>query len=128
MNDKRSESTTSLMGDVMARVGALLRAEVDLARAEIDQNLRRALAAIGMIVAAVAIALTALVVLTAAIVQGLTELGMEPGWAALAVGVVLGLVAAGLGLKGMNDLKLSSIAPTRTVASVKRDAQAAKGP
>jgi hypothetical protein len=127
MNDKRSDSTASLFGDAMGHAGALVRAEVDLARAEIDQNVRRAGAALGMLAAAMAIALTALIVLTAAIVEALTEAGIDPGWAALIVGVVLAAIAAALGYKATQDLKLSGVAPTRTAASVRRDAQAVEG-
>lgn len=119
---KEAESTRSLLNDVMEHVSALLRKEMDLARAEIDQNMRRAAAAIGMLVAAVVIALTALNVLSAAVVAGLTGVGIEAGWSALIVGVALGIVAAALGVKGKNNLKFSSLAPTRTSESLKREA------
>ncbi|TNF22630.1 MAG: phage holin family protein [Rhodobacteraceae bacterium] len=127
MTHDPNESTTGLIGDAMTHVSALLRGEVDLARAEIDRNLRRAGTALGLLAAALVVALTALNVLTGAIVAGLTEAGMEPGWAAFAVGVVLAILAYGFARKGTNDLKLNSIAPSRTAANVRRDAQALKG-
>ena len=127
MNDRPNQSTASLLGDAMSHVSALVRSEVDLSRAEIDNNLSRAATAIGLLVAAVIIALTALNVLVSAIVAGLVEAGMEPGWAALIVGVVLAIVAFVLIQKGTKDLKLISIAPTRTAENVKRDANAIKG-
>jgi len=127
MTHSPNESTTDLIGDAMTHISALLRGEVDLARAEIDRNLRRAGTAISLLAAALVVALTALNVLTGAIVAGLSEAGMEPGWAAFAVGVVMAIVAYGFARKGMNDLKLNSIAPSRTAANVKRDAQALKG-
>ena len=127
MNDKHNESTTGLVAELMTHVTALFRKEIDLARAEIDQNAKRAGAAVGMLVAAMVIALTALNVLSAAIVAGLTELGIDAGWSALIVGVGLGVIALVLVNKGTNDLKLSSLAPTRTAENVKRDAQAIKG-
>ncbi|MBT8416300.1 MAG: phage holin family protein [Silicimonas sp.] len=122
-----NESTTGLIGDAMSHVSSLVRSEVDLARAEIDQNLKRAGVAIGMLAGAVVAALTALNVLSAAVVAGLTEAGIDAGWAALIVGVALGIVAAVLASKGANDLKLSSMAPSRTAENVKRDAKAVKG-
>jgi len=124
---KPTESTGSLLSEALTHVSALVRSEVDLARAEVDQNLRRATAAIGMIVGAVVIALVALNVLAAAVVSGLTEAGMEAGWAALLVGVVLGVIAAVLISKGTSDLKLSSLAPTRTAENIKRDARTIQG-
>ncbi|WP_283643928.1 phage holin family protein [Marinovum algicola] len=127
MTKSPNESTSGLLGDAMAHVSALVRGEVDLARAEIDQNLRRAGTAIGLLVAALVVALTALNVLVGAIVAGLAEAGMDPGWAAFAVGVVLVIVAYGFVQKGLNDLKLSSIAPSRAAANVQRDVEAVKG-
>ncbi|SIO00604.1 phage holin family protein [Vannielia litorea] len=121
------ESTGSLIGEALKHVSSLVRNEVDLARAELDQNLRRAVTAVGLLVAAVVLALTALNVLSAAVVAGLTEAGIEPGWSALIVGVALGVVAAILVAKGTSDLKLSSLAPTRTAENLKRDARALKG-
>ena len=123
----RTESTGSLFSDAIKHVSSLVRSEVDLARAEVDQNLRRALSAIGMLVAAVVAALVALNVMAAAVVTGLTEAGVDPVWAALIVGVVLGLIAAALIAKCSKDLKLSSLAPTRTVENIKRDANAIQG-
>lgn len=127
MSDRTTETTPNLLSDAMTHVSSLVRSEVDLARAEVDQNLKRAGAAIGMLAAAVVIALTALNVLTGAIVAGLAEAGIEPGWAAFIVGVVLAAIAAFLASKGSNDLKLSSIAPTRTAENIRRDAKAMKG-
>ncbi|WP_238371293.1 phage holin family protein [Heliomarina baculiformis] len=123
----RTESTGSLFSEAITHVSSLVRSEVDLARAEVDQNLRRALSAIGMLVAAVVAALVALNVMAAAVVTGLTEAGVDAVWAALIVGVVLGLIAAALIAKGSKDLKLSSLAPTRTVENIKRDANAIQG-
>jgi lysylphosphatidylglycerol synthetase-like protein (DUF2156 family) len=123
----KTESTGSLLGEALNHVSGLIRGEVDLARAEIDQNLRRAATAIGLLVAAVVIFLTALNVLAAAVVSGLTEAGIDAGWAALIVGAVLGIVAAVLASKGAKDLKLSSLAPSRTAENLKRDARTITG-
>jgi hypothetical protein len=120
------KSTTGLVGDALAHVSSLVRKEVDLARAEISQNLNRAGVALGMIAGGAVIALTALNVLAAALVSGLTEAGIDAGWAALIVGVVFAAAAYALIAKGLGDLKLSSLAPTRTATNVQRDAQAVK--
>ncbi len=127
MTERSSEGTTGLIGDALQTVASLVRSEVDLARAEINQNLHRAGTAVGMLVAAVVLALTALNVLAAALSAALTELGLEPAWSALIVGVAFAILAGILMSKGLNDLKLSSLAPTRTAENVKRDAQAVKG-
>ncbi|MDN3721914.1 phage holin family protein [Roseibium salinum] len=79
-------------------------------------------AAVGMIVGGVVIALTALNVLAAATVSALTEAGIAAGWSAMIVGVTLAIIAFVLAQKGMKDLKLSNLAPTRTARNVRRDA------
>ena len=127
MNDKSTESTGSLIGDALTHVSSLVRSEVDLARAEIDENLRRAATALGLLVAAVVISLTALNVLAGALTAGIANLGIAPGWAALIVGVAFGLLAWALMAKGLSDLSLSSLAPTRTAENIKRDARAVAG-
>lgn len=122
----QNKSAGNLLSDAMSNVSALVRNEVDLARAEINENITKAGVAVGMIAGAAIIALVALNVLAAALVAALTEAGLEAGWAALIVGAVLAAIAFGLMSKGLGDLKLSSLAPARTVKNVKRDAEAVK--
>lgn len=120
-------STLGLIGDALSHITALFRGELDLARAEVQENLKRAVTAIGMIVAAVVLFLVALNVLAAALVAGITELGIDAGWASLIVGgafVIIGIIMA---LVGKNKLKTASLAPTRTAKNVQRDTQTIKG-
>ncbi len=118
--------TGSLVGDALQQVVALLRGEFDLFRAEMDQNVKRAVAAIGMIVVGIVLILVALNVLASALVAAISELGLELGWSALIVGVAFAVIAAILAIKGTNDLKLTSLAPTRTMTNVERDSEAVK--
>jgi hypothetical protein len=121
-----NKSAAGLLTDAIAHMSALVRKEVDLARAEVSENVTRAGVAVGLLAAALVIALTALNVLAAALVAGLAEWGLGAGWAALLVGVVLGVIAFALAMKAKNDLKLTNIAPSRTAKNVQRDAQAIK--
>lgn len=121
-----TESAPSLISEVLARLSNLVRKEIDLARAEVTENLGRARVAVGVLIAAVVLALTALDVLAAALVAALADLGLERGWAALAVGIALVLVAWGMARKGLNDLKLTSLAPTRMSQNLMRDAETIK--
>jgi TRAP-type C4-dicarboxylate transport system permease small subunit len=115
-----------LVADALAHVSNLVRNEVNLARTEVAENLRSAGVAIGMLAAAMVIAITALNVLSAALVAAITNLGLSAGWSALIVGVVFAIIAFVLASKGMNDLKISNLAPTRTAKNVRRDAEAVK--
>lgn len=126
MTDTSQKPASTLVGDALQSVSSLVRQEVDLARAEINDNLTKAAVAVGLLVGAVVIALTALNVLAAALVAALADAGIASGWAALIVGVVFAVIAFGMMAKGINDLKLNSLAPTRTAKNVKRDAEALK--
>lgn len=119
-------STTGLVGDAFEQVTGLVRGEINLARAEVQESANKAAAAVGMLVGAVVLLLVALNVLAAALVAWLTETGMDAGWAALIVGGVLALVGAIMAFKGQSDLKASSLAPSRTMTSVRKDAETVK--
>ena len=121
-DDRPRSSTTGLVGDALDHVTGLVRGEIDLARAELQENVRKAMMAIGLLVGAVVFLLVALNVLAAALTAALAEAGLGAGWAALVVGGVLAIIALVMALKGRNDLKLVSLAPTRTVKNVRRDA------
>jgi hypothetical protein len=110
----------------MGHVSSLVRSEVDLARAEIGENVNRAGLAFGLLLGAVVIALVALNVLAAALVAAIAEAGLEAGWAALIVGAVLAVIALAMTVKATKDLKLANLAPTRTARNMKRDAAALK--
>ena len=124
--EPHANGPAGLIGDVLTHVSNLVRKEVDLARAEIGENVNRAGVAIGLLVGALVIALVALNVLAAALVAAIAELGLAPGWAALIVGGGLAIVAFVMVTKGVNDLKLTSLAPKRAAKNVRRDTDAVK--
>lgn len=126
MNTDANKSAGGLLTDALGHISSLMRNEVDLARAEVNENLKTAGIAIGMIVGGIVVALTALNVLSAAVVAALTETGIPAGWSALIVGIIFAGVAYAMFAKGTSELKLSSLAPSRTAKNVKRDAQAVK--
>ncbi|WP_102107483.1 phage holin family protein [Oceaniglobus roseus] len=127
MEPERGTSTATLLSDTVNQATDLFRAELDLARAEVGQQIRGAVAAIGMIVAAAALFLTALNVLAAALTSGVAELGLDPGWAAVVVGAAFGLIGWALLARGMHGLNRATRTPRRTVENIKRDADVVKG-
>ncbi len=116
------QRTVDILGDILRQVTELMRMEFDLARSEVAQNLSRARMAVVLLVLAVVLALTALDVLAAAAVAAIAAAGIDAGWAALIVGGAGALIAIILAAKGMNDLKLSSIAPDRSQRELRKDA------
>jgi uncharacterized membrane protein len=121
-----ARSSANLLTDALGHISNLVRKEVDLARTEMSENLNRAGVAVGLLVGALVIALVALNVLAAALVAAIAELGIEAGWAALIVGGLLAVIALAMVAKGVKDLKLNSLAPTRTSKNVRRDAETVK--
>lgn len=129
-HETTQRSASSLIGDALTHMSSLVRKEVDLARAEVSENMTRAIVAIGLLAAALIFALTALNVLAAALVAAiavlLEEYGIGAGWAALIVGVLFAIIAAIMASKGANDLKGTSLAPTRTAENLRKDRDAVK--
>lgn len=119
-------SLKDLLADLTENITTLFRKEIQLARAETSENMTQVAVAIGSIAGGAILALAALIVLLQALVIGITEAGVPAGWAALIVGVIVAVIAYVLIHKGTNDLKASSLAPDRTMGSLKRDAQVVK--
>lgn len=106
--------------------GELVRSELKLAQTEFKSNLTAMVAPIGMVVGAAVFGLAALFVLLGAFVGWLTPY-VGAGWAALIVAAVTGLIAFLLFSAGRKGLSAASLAPTRTTASLKQDAELLKG-
>ena len=124
---RHQPSAASLVTEALSHVSALVRKEVDLARAEMSENAKKAAVAVGLLVGAIVVALVALNVLAAALTVAVAELlGDNAEWAPLIVGTLLALIAFIMVAKGVNDLKGSSLAPTRTAKNIKRDGAAVK--
>lgn len=124
MNSDRgpaSKSMGSLLGDTVHYLTRLVKGEVALAKAEVQENIRSALTGSILLIASVVIALSALNVLSAALVTGLVTLGLTPTWAALAVAALLCVIALIFGWLGLNALKPKNLLPTQTAENVRQD-------
>jgi drug/metabolite transporter (DMT)-like permease len=126
MQQADDRSLKELFGDLTQSVTSLFRKEIELARAETSEKLSQAGVAAGAIAAGGVLALAALIVLLQALVIALSELGLAPALSALIVGGVVAIIAFALIYKGVNDLKASNLAPTRTVEALRRDAHMVK--
>ncbi len=126
MDRQDPRSTGSLLSDVLGSIGNLLRQEVDLARAEVDQNLKKAATAVGLLIGAIILAFIGLSVLSTAAISALVLAGINSLWATILVGVVVLVIAAILASVGIKRLKLSSLAPTRAANSLRADASMIK--
>jgi hypothetical protein len=130
--DPPGSSTTSdssvadLLKQLSDQTAALVRAELDLARAELTVKGKQAGIGAGMFGAAGLMGLYALGALTAAIVLALS-LAMTGWLAALIVAAVYGAVAGALALSGKTRVQ-AGVPPTpeQTVETVKQDVDVVK--
>jgi uncharacterized membrane protein YqjE len=113
-------SLGDLIGDLTSEFGALVTSHIDLAKAEIKQDVRDASKAGGMFGAAAVSALLALLLLSAAAAWGMAEV-MAPGWAFLIVGALWAVVAGITALMGRKTVAQMEPGPRQTMEEIKED-------
>jgi len=126
MADPQERSTPGLMADLLDQATQLVRKEVQLFRAEMNDKTTQAMVAAGSVLAAAVIAITALNVLAGALVVALANAGIPAPWSALIVGLGLAVFAFLIGKKGIDNLKAGSLAPERTTRAAVRDVSMVK--
>jgi hypothetical protein len=120
-------SIGQLIGDISDDLSRLFRQEVELAKAEIQAEAKKAGMAAGMLGGAGFAAYLAVVLLSLAVVFGLANV-MDPAWAALLVAAAWAVVGAVLYTNGRRKLRTVSPVPQMTVQTLKEDAQWLKNP
>ena len=119
-------SVSSLLTDAFKQLSLLVRSEVNLVQAEMTAKAKRAAVGAGLVVGAALVVLPAFVLLLMALAALLTTVGVpEPlsDFIAALVGFgIAGLLAA----IGIGRLRADTMAPTRTITQLQRDATAAK--
>lgn len=118
-------SPGQLASEVAKDVSTLVRQEVALAKAELQQEAKTAGVAAGALGGAGFAGYFVLVFLSLAAMYALDSV-MPTGWAALIVAAVWGIVAAALAVVGRKKLKDFNPKPERTIETVKEDVQWAK--
>jgi hypothetical protein len=126
-NGRGTRSLFALIAELPGLILAVVRAELNRLKAELAAKAKHAAVGIGLFVGAAVFGFFGLCVLIAAAVLGLAV--VLPGWlAALIVAVALLVVAGILALVGIRSFKkVGSLAPQKTIASVKDDIDAIKG-
>ena len=119
-------SIADLVSDALSQVSALLRTELRLAQGEAMAKLKGAGVALGLLGAAVVMALASLVMLLVTIMAVLAAIGVPVALAAF-LALLAGLAgAAGLGWAGLQRLKTDTMRPERTLRQLQRDRQLVK--
>lgn len=119
------KSAAEMMIDVAGNIGNLIRSEVNLARAEMVASLKSAVSGIVMMLVALALVITGVNVLSAAVVAALIAAGLSPLWATVLTGVLFLVLAGVLVMAGMSAIKRVGLVPRRMASNLQRDVKAA---
>jgi uncharacterized membrane protein YqjE len=126
-DDPRDRSIGELVKDLSSQTSTLVRQEIELARAELQQKGKDAGKGTGMLGGAAAAGLLALGALTAALIA-LLDKAMATWVAALIVMALWAIVALVLAKAGQRSLQRATPPAPQTVETVKEDIQWAKNP
>jgi uncharacterized membrane protein YqjE len=122
---EETRSVGAIVGDIAQDMSTLIRQEMDLAKTELKTEVTRTGKGTGMLGGAGAAGYLMLFFLSFALMYLLAE--VMPLWiAAVATGVVWGIVAAVLALRGRKEMKQSNPQLPMTQQSLKEDVQWAR--
>jgi uncharacterized membrane protein YqjE len=125
-DELRERPIADLVKQLASQTSTLVRQEIDLAKAEMSEKAATAGKGAGLLGGAAVTGLLAAGALTACLILVLSE-AMDAWLAALIVAVVMGVVAAALGLAGRNKVREATPpVPEQTVETVKEDVEWAK--
>lgn len=124
--DVSERSVGELIGEVTSDLSTLMRQEMDLAKAEIKEEVAKTGKAAWMLGGAGFAAYMLALFLSIAAWWGLANV-MDEAWAALIVALVWGVVAAVLFVTGRKKAREVNPKPERTVSTLKEVPDALKG-
>lgn len=128
MSAHRAQSGSTIgeiIGSLANDVQDLVRGEIKLARAELDQKLHRVIMAAIWLVGGALLAFAGLVVVLQGAAAALAL--VLPTWAAsLIVGVAIVVIGGIFAWSGLSMLSLKTLTPDRSMASLQKDARTVK--
>jgi hypothetical protein len=125
MSDADARSIPEIISDVTGDLANLVRKESELVRTEMSEKIADAARAGVSMSLGAGLLLGSFLCLLAAAVIGLGHV-MDVGWAALLVGVVVGLFGYTLVRGAAKKFQPSALAPDRTTRQIQKDAQLVK--
>jgi uncharacterized membrane protein len=102
--ERSHNSIGDLLGEVTRNFSALVRQEVQLAKAEVRQEAKTAGRVAGMVAVAAIAGLLTLIFLSSALWWGLSNV-MDQGWAALIVGAIWAVIGVVLVVRARKQLR-----------------------
>ena len=125
MHIESRASLRDLVGEVADDARDLVRGEITLARAEVEQKVERVVTGVISLVGAMLLAYAGLIIVLIAAAQALAR--SVPDWAAsLIIGSVVLVIGMVMALIARKALAPSAMLPKRTIRNVQADARVAK--
>lgn len=113
-------SIASLVNSLIGDIQALVRKEVELARAETGEKVSQMRRGVVSLIAGGIVAFAGFLYLLLAATVALEEV-LEPWLAALVVGLVVGLIGLAMLASGQSALKTTNLRPERTMDTLRGD-------
>jgi protein-S-isoprenylcysteine O-methyltransferase Ste14 len=121
-----TRSLPELLSSLVTEMSTLFRQEIRLARTETSENVGKMTGAIAMLAASAVMLIPGIVIVLQGIVAMLVARGFDQTSAMFVVGLVAIVIGAIILSIGMARLRMSTLAPDRTINQVRRDALVAK--
>jgi len=123
MTDRHDDrSIGELLVELSRETSTLVRKELELARTEIGAKAQKAALDAGMVGGGGALMHAGVLVLLAAVVAGLTQLGMMPWLSAAIVAAVTIIIGYVMVNRGITNLRLIDVAPRQAIETLKENA------
>lgn len=122
----QSRSATELLGRVLMHMTQMAKGEIALAQAELGEKLLATGKGLAMAVVALMLVPALVGLIFTTLILGLIALGLKPVWVALAVTCAVALLIAVLLAMAKNLLRWGDLSASRTMQSLRRDAQTLK--
>jgi hypothetical protein len=117
-----------LIGTLTSQLGTLIRKEIELGTTELQANAMRTAREASLIGVGTAVVYAGFLALVGAAIALLVEVGLDLWLAAVAAAAVLFLAGYMLIQGGRSALEKASLAPKRTIESIRQDVEWAKDP
>jgi lipopolysaccharide export LptBFGC system permease protein LptF len=118
--DREQQSAFALLRRLVDELSMLLRQELALATAEISRSMRMMLTGAAAVAVGGAVLFTGCLAMLAAAVLGLATV-LHPWLAALVIGAAVAVIGVVLFMVGIRSLDPSTLKPSRTAESLRRD-------
>ena len=118
-----NRSLGDLLSELSRETSTLVRKEIELATTETSAKLKVAAGHVGLAAAGGALVHAGLLVLLAAVVIGLAQLGVTPWLSALIVGALTMGIGYMLVNTGLGHLRRTRVTPTQTLETLKENAR-----